>query len=89
MRFARVRTVIGGLALVLTLFGVVAVWAQPSTSPPQPAPGTMGPGMMGQMPMMPMAGDMNQMMQACVQMMNQMMGGATSTLPAQPGQGNR
>jgi len=86
MSVGRLRTVIGGLALVLTLFGVVAVWAQPSTSPPpQPAPGTMGPGMMGQMPMMPMAGDMNQMMQVCVQMM----GGATPAPPAQPGQGGR
>ena len=64
----------------------------------QAAPAPMWPGMMrgpmmGAMPMgdmnMNQMGDMNQMMQACVQMMNQMMSGETTAPPAQPGQGGR
>jgi hypothetical protein len=49
-------------------------------------PGMMGPGMM-RGPMTPMMGDMNQMMQACTHMMNQMMGATPP--PAQPDPGTK
>ena len=80
---------------LLIAFSAAAVgWAQPITPPrqeQQSPPGMMGPGMMGpgmmRGPMMPMMGDMSQVMQACTQMMNQMMG--VTAPPAQPGPGTK
>lgn len=53
-------------------------------APPPMSPGMMRGPMMGAMPM----GDMNQMMQAGAQMVNQMMSG-TTTVPRAPGPGGR
>lgn len=81
------------VAIALGLFVAVSVvavgWAQPATPPrqeQQPAPGVPGPGMM-RGPMMPMMGEMTQMMQACMQLMNPMMG--TPAPPTQPGPGTK
>jgi len=77
------------LGLFLAVSAVAVVWAQPATPPrqeQQSAPGMMGPGMM-RGPMMPVMGEMTQMMQACVQIMNPMMG--TPVPPAQPGPGTK
>lgn len=85
------RSVAVVIGLLLALVTVGAGWAQPQapSAPPQQGqqsgPGMMGPGrMMG--PTMPMMGDMNQMVQACMQMMNQMMGQTPgSSGSSQPG----
>jgi len=89
-------------AIVAPILGALVVFAAVSAGWPQqreprqdqqaaPAPGMMRGPMMGAMPMgdMNQMEDMNQMMQACVQMMNQMMSGETTAPPAQPGQGGR
>jgi hypothetical protein len=71
---------------VLIVLSAAAVGRAQSITPPrqeQQSPGMMGPGMMRG----PMMGDMSQTMQACTQMMNQMMGATAA--PAQPGPGTK
>lgn len=91
---------ISALAFAVGLSLSTAVgWAQPaapprqdqSSSPGAPRAPMMGRGSMMGMPMgVPMMGDMNQMMQACLQMMNQMMAAPGPTPPApQPGSETR
>lgn len=77
-RMMVVSAVVAGL-----LFLAAAGWAESQSSPGQPQERQgMGPGMMGRMPM---GGDMAQMMQACIQMMNQM-AGMMPGMPMQPSQ---
>lgn len=81
----RIRTVGIEFGLLITLSAAAVGRAQPITPPrqeQQSPPGMMGPGMM-RGPMMPMMGDMHQMMQMCAQRMNQMTGAKAP--PAQPG----
>lgn len=93
MVFSKAAIVGVALGSLVALSAVSAGWAQ--QQPPRPrqdqqsAPGPMGPGMIGgpMMGTMP-TGDMSQMMETCIQMMNQM-GAAMSTPPPQPGQGGR
>ena len=86
MTIRKARTVVVAFGLLLAFGALTVGWAQPAAPPQQeqPAPGTMGPGMM-RGPMMPMMGDMNRMMQMCTQMMNQMMGAGTPPAPSAQG----
>ncbi len=94
MRIRRSLRAVSILAALVPVVAVSAGWSQPrgpgTNQPGGSAP--MSPGMMrgpvmGTMPMgvMPTMADMSQMMRACMQMMNQIMGGLPATPPAQPG----
>lgn len=77
MSWGRSKRVAVVMGVLLTFTAGAVGWAQqeapsaPSQPGPQSGSGMVGPGMMGGM--MPMMGDVSQMMQACMQMMNQMM----------------
>lgn len=86
MSVRKIGTVAITSGLLFALSAAAVGWAQPTTSPrkeQQASPGMMGPGMMPG----PMMGDMGQMIQACTQMMNRMMG--PTAPPAQPGPGSK